>query len=725
MFPITREHLRAANPRLSRRRFVMLSVGAGAGLVIGLRLPTANAAEGAGTFNPFVEIAPDGSVTVLVKHLDKGQGAATGLATLVAEELDARQDQMRVAFAPSNPELYKNLFFGIQGTGGSTAIANSFQQYREAGAMARAMLVNAAAGAWGVPAAEIVVAEGELKHQASGRSAGFGEFAEAASALPAPKSVTLKSPEDWVFIGKSFPRLDAPVKSAGAPGVFGMDVRLDDMLVAVLAQPPKWGAKLKSMDATATQKVRGVVDVIELPQGVAVLATSTWPALKGRDALVLEWDEAGAERRSSAELMAEYHALADKPGTRTHRHDDAAGALSRAAKVVEATYEFPYLAHAPMEPLDVTVLYDGESATFWTGSQLQTVDHGTAAAILELPPEKIAINTLWAGGSFGRRAIANAHYVAEAAMLAKAWGKKQPVKLVYSREDDIRGGYYRPAYVHKVRAGIDGDGRIVGWEHRVVGQSILAGTPFEQAMVKDGIDETSVEGISDMVYDVGALNLELHTTRVGVPVLWWRSVGHTHTAYVVETMIDRLAEAAGADPVEFRLARIKDDPRRANVLKLAAEKAGWGTPPPAGRHRGVAVHKSFNTYVAEVVEISMQGESVKVEKVVAAVDCGVAVNPDNIRSQIEGGVGYGLGAVLRNEITLTEGAVDQANFDTYEPLRIDDMPEVEVHIVASGEAPTGVGEPGVPPIGPAVANALFRATGKWVTNLPFAKQGLV
>jgi isoquinoline 1-oxidoreductase beta subunit len=708
----------------TRRGLLMLAAGAGAGLVLGFRPRLAAAAQPA-TFTPFVRIDADGLVTVVVKHLDMGQGTAHGLATLVAEELDARHDQIRIDFAPADSERYKNLSFGIQGTGGSTAMANSFDQYRQAGAAARAMLVAAAAQAWSVPPAEVSARDGSLRHAGSGRTASFGELAEAAARLAVPAEPRLKTPEEWIYIGKSFPRVDVPVKSRGAPDMFGMDLRLDDMIVAVIAKPPKWGATLRGFDAADARAVPGVLDVREIPQGVAVFARSTWPALKGREALKLDWDESKAERRSSAELLAEYHRLSAEPGVQVHAAGDAAAAIAGAAKVVEASYEFPYLAHAPMEPIDITVLYDGKTATFWGGSQFQSVDQMTAAQAFGLPQDKVFINTMWAGGSFGRRATPGAHYFVEAAELAKSWGKPQPIKLVYSREDDIKGGYYRPLFVHRVRAGVDGEGNVVGWEHHIVGQSILRGTAFEAMAVQNGIDTTSVEGVHDMTYATGAMRVDLHTTDVGVPVLWWRSVGHTHTAYAVETMIDELAAAAGADPVEYRLRLMKDDPRKAGVLRLAAEKAGWNSPAPEGRFRGVAVHHSFGSYVAEVAEVSVrEGGRIKVEKVVCAVDCGIAVNPDNIRAQMEGCVGYGLGAVLHSAITLDAGAVEQANFDGYPSLRIDEMPTVEVHIVPSTEKPTGVGEPGVPPIGPAVANAVFKATGQRVRALPFARHGL-
>lgn len=711
----------------SRRDFLKLSLGAGAGLVIGMQVdPVAasmHVAEGA--FNPFVRITPDDTVTVIVKHLDKGQGSATGLATLVADELGASIEQVRTEFAPADAERYKNLALGVQGTGGSTAIANSWIQYRQAGAAAREMLAAAAAAQWHVKVDEVTVVDGFVRHVNSANRAPLGTFAEAAAKLALPAKPHLRSPEEWRYIGKSFPRVDVAEKSSGAVGLYGMDVQLPGMLVAVLAKPPKWGATVRSVDDSKARAVAGVVDVLQVPQGVVVLAKSTWPALKARNLLLVDWDESGAETRSSADLFAEYHRLAETPGLPAHVHGDVEAALAGATQVVEASYEFPYLAHAPMEPLDITVQFDGERAEFWTGSQLQTVDQNVAAAVLGIEPDKVSINTLWAGGSFGRRAIADGHYAAEAASIARVSGRHEPIKLVYSREDDIRGGYYRPMYVHRVRAGLDAAGNIVGWHHRVVGQSIMTGTAFEQYMVKDGVDHTSVEGIADMGYAIGALGLELHTPKVGVPVLWWRSVGHTHTAYVVETMIDELAMRADRDAVEFRLALLGADARKAAVLRLAAEKAGWTTPPADGVHRGVAVHKSFDSYVAEIAEVRLRADGrVKVERVVCAVDCGQPVNPDNIVAQVEGALGYGLGAVLRNEITLADGAVEQGNFDRYLPLRMDDMPTVEVHIVPSSEAPTGIGEPGTPPIGPAVANAIARAKGLRVRELPMSKHGL-
>lgn len=710
----------------SRRTFIKIS---GAGLVLGLMpLPEGaglgGAAEAAATSlapNPFLVIAPDDTVTVIIKHLDKGQGAATGLASLAAEELDADWSQIRTVFAPADATKYKNLEFGVQGVGGSNGLSNAYSQYREAGATARAMLVSAAASAWKVPAAEITVKAGKLAHS-SGKSASFGEMAQAAAIVAVPKSVKLKDAKDFVFIGKSFPRVDSVAKSNGT-AKYTIDQQMDGMLVAVIARPPKFGATVKSVDASATEKIAGVVRVITIPQGVAVLAKSTWPAIKGREALKIVWDESKAETRGTAEIFAEYRAALDKPGLPVRAEGDAAAAMAKAAKVVSVDFEFPYLAHATMEPMNAVVRFNGTKAEIWTGSQLQTVDQGVAAAILGIKPENVSLTTLWAGGSFGRRAVPDAHFVAEACMIAKAYGQPVPIKTIWTREDDIKGGYYRPAYLHRIKAGLDASGKIIAWRHVIVGQSIIAGTPFEAMAVKDGIDLSSVEGANNLPYAIPNFKLELTTTKIGVPVLWWRSVGSTHTAHATEHMIDILAREAGRDPLMFRMDLLAKHPRHAEALKLAAFKAGWDAPLPAGRFRGMALHESFKSYVAQVAEISLKdGGGFKVERVVCAVDCGIAVNPDVVVAQMEGGIGYGLGAAMKGAITLKGGAVEQSNFDDYEVLRMSEMPRIEVHIVPSTAPPTGVGEPGTPPILPAVANALLAATGVRTVALPMTRQ---
>ena len=729
MLHLLQKPLEAAAP--SRRTFLKLSAGTVGGLVIAMNLPRAAkaAADGGELAQPFVHIRPDNTVVVLSKHLDKGQGTATGLSTLVAEELDAAREQVIVEFAPSNPQLYANLLFGVQGTGGSTAMANSFMQYRQAGAAAKAMIVAAAAKEWDVAAGEITVSAGVVSHP-SGKSASLGELANLAAGQDVPAEPALKSPDQWQYIGKSFPRLDVKNKTVGAPKTYTMDFQRDDLLVATVARSPRFGGTVKSFDATATKAVPGVVDVLQIPNGIAVLAKSTWPAIKGRELLEIEWDDSEAETRSSDAMFTELKDMTAKPGLKVREDGDIDAALEASTRVIEADFEFPFLAHGAMEPLDIAMLFDGETAEFWLGSQIQTIDHNVAATVLGIPFEKVKINTLWAGGSFGRRAQADAHPVVEITTLAKAMQAAgmdpAPVKIVWTREDDMAGGYYRPMSAHKVKVGLDADNNVTAFKYNIAAKSIIKGTPFEAMLMKDGVDHNMTEGAHDTTYAFPLMNMDQSFQETKVPVLWWRSVGHTHTAYVMETMVDRLAKEAGKDPVAYRLEMIKEDPRKANVLKLAAEKAGWDTPAPEGRYRGVAVHKSFGSFVAEVAEVSFREDgTVKVEKVTAAVDCGTPINPDNIRAQVEGGIGYGLGAILRNQVTLADGYVEETNFDTYEPLRISDMPEIEVHIVASNEAPTGIGEPGTPPIGPAVANAIAAAKGEWVTTLPLTKAGLV
>lgn len=712
----------------SRRDVLRGAAAATAGLLIGMTLPVrgpgrAVAATADGFMpNAFVRVAPDGTVTVLIKHLEMGQGVSTGLTAIVAEEMDADWSQMRWEHAPADVTRYANLAFGIQGTGGSTATANSWEQLRKAGATARAMLVEAAARRWGVPAGAIAVTKGTVSHAASGRSAGFGDLVAEAATLTPPADVKLKDVKDFTLIGQRLPRLDSVAKTTGT-GIFGLDVSVPGQLVALLQRPPLFGATVRSFDAAAARAVPGVVEVVATPHGVAVLATGFWAAKQGRDALTVSWDESKAEKRTSDTILAEYRALAKTPGTPARREGDVDAALTVATKVLRAEYDFPYLAHTPMEPLNCVVRRTAEGLEIWAGCQFQTVDQANAARLAGLKPEQVTIHTTLAGGSFGRRATTGSDFYVEAVEIGNAIGWRAPVKLMWTREDDIRGGYYRPMYHHALEAGLDASGALVGWRHRIVGQSILTGTPFASVMVKDGIDVTSVEGASTLPYAIPHIGVELHTTSNPVPVLWWRSVGSTHTAFSTETFIDEVAQAAGKDPVEFRRALLAHHPRHLGVLNLVAEKAGWGTPLPAGKARGVAVHESFHTFVAEVAEVSLDRDGrVTVERVVCAVDCGVPVTPDVIRAQMEGGIGFGLGAILAEQITLTDGRVDQSNFHDYTPLRIDRMPKVEVHIVPSTEPPTGVGEPGVPPVGPAVANAVFALTGRKVRALPFAKE---
>ncbi len=714
----------------------------GAGLALAIVAPTVALAEVGGPghagsamvdgeFSPnaFLRIGTDGTVTVVSKHLEMGQGVYTGLATLVAEELDADWSRVTVEGAPADAKRYSNLFWKAQGTGGSTAIANSYEQMRRAGATARAMLVAAAAKEWKVPASQITVKNGVVSHAASDRKAGFGELAEAAAQLPVPANVKLKNPKDFTLIGRSAPRVDSVAKTTGR-ATFTQDVKLPGMLVAVVAHPPRFGGRVKSVDDKAARAIKGVSDVVVIPNGVAVLAADYWTAKKGRDALKVEWDDAQAYRGSSDAIVADYRERAKAPGLNARNDGNAEAALAKAGKVIEAEYVFPYLAHASMEPLNCVMKLENGECEVWNGEQLHTVDQFSLAKTLGIEADRVKLNMVYAGGSFGRRANPQSDYLLETAQIVKAINGRAPVKLVWSREDDMRGGFYRPIYLHRVRAALDAKGMPVAWQQRIVGQSIIAGSPFEPMLVKDGVDITSVEGASTLPYAIPNLNVDLHTTNadVKVPVQWWRSVGSTHTAYATELFIDELALNAGKDPVAYRMALLKKHPRHAGVLKLAADKAGWNKPlAPAAdgakRGRGVAVHESFNSFVAEVVEVTVQKDgSFKVDRVVCAVDCGVVVNPDVVKAQMEGGIGYALAAALTGSITLKDGVVEQSNFNDYPVLRINEMPKVEVHIVKSAAAPTGVGEPGVPPLAPALASALRAATGKVIHTLPIGEQ---
>ncbi|HEY4352146.1 MAG TPA: xanthine dehydrogenase family protein molybdopterin-binding subunit [Paraburkholderia sp.] len=717
------------------RRTFLKGVGTAAALALTIgfewggldrRALAAEAPAGGNTFAPnaFLRIGADNSVTVIAKHVEMGQGAYTGIATIVAEELDADWSNVRVESAPADATRYANLAFGkIQGTGGSSAMANSWMQLREAGAKGRAMLVSAAAQQWQVPAASLRTERGVVYHDASGRHASYGSLVAQASALPVPDKVTLKDPKDFKLIGTRVPRVDVPAKTNGT-AQFTIDVTFPGMLVALVQRPPQFGGTVRSFDATATKAVPGVVEVVQVPRGVAVVAKSFWAAKQGRDALKVEWDDTHAEKRSSAAIMAEYRKLAEQPGLPARTEGDAAKAIAGAPRRISASYEFPYLAHAPMEPLDAVVKLTADSCEIWAGDQFQTIDQANAAHTAGLEPQQVKIHTLYAGGSFGRRANPGSDYIVEAVSIAKALGANgTPLKLQWTRECDIHGGLYRPIYFHKLEAGLTDDGRLVGWQHRIVGQSIVADTPFS-GLAKNGIDSTSVEGAANIAYAIPNLSVELATTRTGVPVLWWRVVGSSHTAYAVEAFIDEAAHAAGQDPYTFRRNLLANQPRMRGVLDLAAAKAGWSsTPLPPGKGRGIAVAEAFHTFVAQVAEVSVDKDGkVKVDRVVCAVDCGTPINPDVIAAQIEGGIGYGLGAALYGAITLKDGRVEQSNFDGYQVLRMNEMPKVEVHIVQSGAAPTGIGEPGVAPVGPAVANAIFAATGKRSYSLPFARE---
>lgn len=728
--------LKAIAASASRRE--VLAVGAtlaGSSLLVGCSLPdilSAGSPVKPGAFGPFLKIDPDGIVTVISKHIEFGQGNHAGLAAIAAEELDADWDKVKVQQAPANAKLYGNrLMGGLQGTGGSSAIHSSWEQMRAAGAAARAMFVQAAATKWGVPAGEVTVANGVVSH-ASGKQAGFGELVADAAKVAPPQAPKLKDPKAFTLIGSPrVRRKDSGLKSTGAAR-YTQDVRLPNMLTAMVAHSPRFGGKVKAFDDSAAQKVPGWVATYKISTGVAVVATSTYAARKARDALKVTWDDSKAEKRGSAEILQMFKDFASgkkkaptgKDGWQAFDSHGDAGQAAGGTAAVEVAYDFPYLAHASMEPMNCVAMVGNGPTKLMYGSQVPTLDQVNVAKVVGALPGSVEIETLATGGSFGRRANFQSDFVAECAEIAKKVGGGRPVKLVWTREDDMRAGHYRPMTHHAVRVTVDADGYPATWRHRVVTQSIMKGAPPGSPGGK-GVDQTAVEGALGSPYlkATPVVDAQVLTPDTGVTVLWWRSVGATHTAYVMEHTIDQLARKAGKDPVDYRreLYKRAGATRHLAVLDLAADKAGWTTPAPEGWTRGVAVHESFGSVVAQVAEVKLENGQPKVGRVVTAVDCGLAVAPDQVAAQMEGGTCYGLSAAMFGQITLTKGIVDQGNFDSYRVLRNSEAPTVETYIVPSTAVPSGVGEPGTPVIGPAVANALLAITGQPTLSQPFVK----
>jgi isoquinoline 1-oxidoreductase beta subunit len=709
---------------MSRRDFLKTSALIGGGLILGV-FPGHEEASGAKaeTFAPnaFIRIGTDDIVTVIVNKSEMGQGVYTSIPMVVAEELEADWSRIRIESAPVDP-AYNHTAWGVQGTGGSSSTWSTWDQLRKAGATARVMLIQAAAEIWGVNPLSCKAENGSVIHPETKRQLSYGKLTEKAAQMSVPQNVTLKKPEEYKIIGKPVKRLDTPSKVMGK-AVFGIDVRVPGMLTAVVARCPVFGGRLKSFSDKKTKAVAGVKSVVRIPTGIAVVANNFWSAKLGRDVLEIVWDEGPLAKFDTKKQRSDYAALAKKPGTAARKEGDAEDALSKAKKRISAEYEVPYLAHATMEPLNAVIDFRKDGCDIWTGTQFQTADRNSAAKVLGLKPEQVKLHTTFLGGGFGRRANPHSDFVTEAAHVAKA--VKKPVRVIWTREDDIRGGYYRPMWYDRISAGLDENGKPTAWRHTIVGQSIVAGTAFEKMLVKDGVDETSVEGASDIPYDIPNILVDLHSPKYPVTVQWWRSVGHSHTAFVVETFIDELAHAADKDPYEFRRSLIVKDPRLKALLELVAQKAGWGSALPEGRGRGIAVHKSFGSYTAQVAEVSVSREGeVRVHKVVCAVDCGRNVNPDTIEAQMQSAIVFGLSATLFSEITLKKGRAEQSNFHDYRILRMNHMPVVEVHIMPSEEKPSGVGEPGVPPIAPAVANAVFAITGKRIRRLPIRVEDL-
>ena len=715
--------MRTGAQQLGRRDFLKTSAAVSGGLWISAWVPelasaAAKSAAAAGKVfapNAFVRIAADESVTVIANHSEMGQGIYTSLPMLLNEELEADWSKITVEPAPVDA-AYNHTVFGLQMTGGSTTTPSEWERFRRMGAMARVMLVEAAAQKWGVAASSCRVEKGVVIHAESGRKATYGSLADAAAQLKPPANVPLKDPKQFTLIGKPVRRLDTPSKVNGT-AQFGLDVRLPGMVYAVVARPPVFGGKVVSVDAAEALRIPGVRAVEQVPSGVTVVAEKFWAAKVGRDKLKITWDDGENAALSTTKMREEFSKLSATPGAIARKAGDPAAALAGAAKTITAEYDVPYLAHAMMEPLNCVVDLRPDSCEIWTGTQFETVDRLNAAKVAGLPPEKVQIHTTLLGGGFGRRANPASDFVVEAMHVAKV--AKAPVKVVWTREDDLAGGWYRPMWHDRFAAGLDADGNPIAWTHTIVGQSITQGTPFEAYTIKDGVDSTSVEGAADILYGIPNLQVDLHSPKIGVPVQWWRSVGHSHTGFSVEGFFDEVAHAGAKDPFELRRKLLANQPRMLAVLELAAEKAGWGKPLAKGRGRGIATHFSFDSYVAQVVEASVEKDgTVRVHHVVCAVDCGRAINPDIVKAQMEGGIIFGLTAALKTEITLEQGRVQQTNFHDYPMLRMFESPEIEVHIMPSEANPTGVGEPGVPPVASALANAIFAATGKRIRRLP-------
>jgi isoquinoline 1-oxidoreductase subunit beta len=712
---------------MKRREFLKAGAALSGGLIISLYVPhfvpAGAATESAKpvALNAFVHIAPDEIVTVISNHSEMGQGIYTSLPMLINEELEADWSNVRVAPAPV-AAVYNHTVYGIMMTGGSTTTASEYDRFRKMGAMARLMLIAAAAQSWSVDPQTCHAEKGFVVHASSNRRVSYGSLAEAASKITPPTDIPLKDPKDFTLIGKSTHRLDTPSKTNGS-AQFGLDVYIPGMLTALVQRTPVFGGKVVSFDATKAKAVPGVVNVVQVPSGIAVVAKGFWPAKLGREKLEMQWDEGPGANISTVAMREQFAALSHTPGNVARKVGDPAAALAGAAKTITAEYEVPYLAHCMMEPLNTVVDIHEDRAEVWSGTQFQTGDRAAAAQVAGLKPEQVTLHTTLLGGGFGRRANPACDFVTEAAYVAKA--ANAPVKVVWTREDDIRGGWYRPMWYDHFAAGLDPSGNPVAWTHTVVGQSIMDGTAFAQFAIKDGVDSTSVEGAADMIYGIPNLQVDLHSPKNEVPVQWWRSVGHSHTGFSVEAFLDEVAHAGGKDPYELRRALLANQPRMLAVLDLVAQKANWGSPYPAGHARGIATHFSFDSYVAQVAEVSVDSDgTVHVHRVVAAVDCGRVVNPDTVKAQIEGGIVFGLTAALKTEITLDKGRVQQRNFHDYPMVRMFESPAIEVYIVLSSEKPTGVGEPGVPPVAPAVANAIFAATGKRVRRLPIKPEDL-
>ncbi len=702
-----------------RRQFLKASAAIGGGLLIGFVMPSsreAMASETKEVFSPnaWIRIAKDDTVTLIIAKVEMGQGVYTSLPMLLAEELEVDLNKIRIEDAPPGKE-YIDPILQFQATGGSSSVRSSWKPLSEAGAAARIMLIAAAAESWKVNPADCHAENGMIFHNASKRSLSYGQLAEAAAKQPVPTKLVLKDAKQYKYIGKSIPRRDSPAKVNGT-AVYGIDVKLPGLLTAMFVPCPVFGGKVKSVDDSEAKAVNGVKHVFQVENGVAVVAEGFWAAKQGREALKIQWDEGALAQLDSAAIERQFEQATTQTGNIARKDGDAVAALGKAAKTVEAVYHAPYAPHCTMEPMNCTVDLRADHCDIWVGTQVPAMAQDAIAKVTGLPNEKIKVHITYLGGGFGRRLEVD--FITQAAAIAKHVGV--PVKLVWLREDDMRHDIYRPASYTKLRAGLDAEGHPTVWEQHIACPSIFK-RYMPQILGEDGkkVDPSSVEAAADHPYAIPNVQVDYHVSDPGVPIGFWRSVGNSQNGFFTESFIDELAHAAGQDPLKYRLQLLEKQPRYVRVLELAAKKAGWGEPLPKGTGRGIAAVFSFASYAAEVaeVEVSSNGE-INVKRVVCAIDCGSVVNPDTIKAQVEGAVIFGLTAALKGPITVKNGQVEQSNFHDYPLLRLVETPKIEVYIVDSHDAPGGVGEPGVPPLAPAVANAIFAATGKRIRRMP-------
>jgi isoquinoline 1-oxidoreductase beta subunit len=717
-----------ATGSVSRRTFLKVSAAAGGGLLVSFSLPAKmrGGAAAAAPFSPnaFVRIDRDGRVTLTMHQVEMGQGTYTSMSMLIAEELAVDLNRVRLEHAPPDDTRYANPLVGFQMTGGSTSVRSAWEPLRRAGATARIMLVSAAAKTWQVDPTSCRAEKGAVIHGPTGRRLMYGALVDAAATLPVPATVALKSPSDFKLIGTPAKRLDTPAKVNGT-AQYSIDVRIPGMRIATVVTCPVFGGTLAGVDDSRARAIRGVHQVVRLDNAVAVVGAHMWAAKQGLAALSIRWNEGPYAQLGTADIVRQLEVASQTPGVVARKTGDVAGALASAASKVEAVYQLPFLAHATMEPANCTVHVRPDRCEVWVGTQVLSRAQAVAAQVAGLPLEKVRVHNHLLGGGFGRRLEVD--YVAQAVAIAKQ--VRGPVKVVWSREEDIQHDVYRPYYYDRLAAGLDSGGKPIAWSHRVTGSSILA--RFAPSLSRNGLDFDAVEAAADLPYALPnvlveyvrqepAGEIDSWARSVGpLMTTWWRGVGPTHNVFVVESFIDELAAAAKQDPLEYRRRLLGESPRARRVLELAAAKAGWGQALPAGRGRGLSVQHAFGSYVAQVAEVAVSKEGdVRVERVVCAVDCGIVVNPDTVRAQMEGGIIFGITGALFGEITLKDGRVEQSNFHNYRTLRINEVPDIDVHLVESTETPGGIGEPGTSAAAPAVCNAIFAATGKRVRKLP-------